>query len=173
MTNEFAALLAIGIGLCMTAAAARAGPHIADLEALVDRLNPDAVVNRQAVDAAFDTTLTDEGGRYFITSRASHVVLNDIPFREVELRAARPGAAVTAGPILILRVDLEAGACIPADDVLGAYPDLEWSHPPSPHAMDPDETRERRQGAARLFFAFPASGPDCLRVITYRFDEPL
>jgi hypothetical protein len=148
-------------------------PEIERLRTFLARLDADVVASRADLNRAFDAGLVDEDAGHFITSRAFSVRLGGIPVREIELRAPSPGATVTAGPILILLLDPAAGVCIPVADLRAAYPDLISAGPASPHDMDPDETLERREGAARLFFGFPVSGPDCLRGVVYRFDEPV
>ncbi|MCM2505685.1 hypothetical protein NDN16_18640 [Aureimonas altamirensis] len=162
------------IGLLGSAELASARPAVPALERLLSRLSADVVASPRAFNRTFGANLIkDDGGRYSARSFASDVLLDGIPFREIELRSPRRGYRPKVGPILIMNVEHEAAPCIPKAEVRRAYPDLEWVGAPSPHAMDPDEMLERRQGAARLVFGFPAFGADCLRTIIYRFDDPL
>jgi hypothetical protein len=143
------------IGLSGVVERASAQSVVPALERLVSRLSADVVASPHAFKDAFEANLVkDDGVRYFVRSLASEVTLEGIPFKEIELRSPRPGFPVTAGPILVFNLEHEGTSCLPKAEVRRAYPDLEWFGPPSPHEMDPDDTLERPQGAARLLFGF-------------------
>jgi hypothetical protein len=102
------------------------------LQTVINRLSDGTVPSRSSVEKRLGVKLIQsDGSESFVIFTSSVRSLADARLREVELRVARKGAEVTAGPLLILRVDNTSKRCVDRSATLKTYGPLELSQVPS------------------------------------------
>jgi hypothetical protein len=107
----------------------------------------------------------------FLIYKSSVRILTDARLVEVELRVPRKDATVTAGPLLILRVDDSEARCVDRVGTLEAFAPLELTQAPSGNSVKEETTYSRTEAWGRFSVGFAERAPDCLASVTFSHDR--
>jgi hypothetical protein len=138
---------------------------------VITKFSSDAKPTRAIVEQTLGVKLKTKGGTdAFAVYKAPAILLADARVVEVELRVARPGVEVTAGPLLVLRIDNSAKRCIDRETTLQKYGPLQLSQAPRGGSLDDEASFARTETWGQISVGFAERASTCLSSVTFNYD---
>jgi hypothetical protein len=172
-------MLGNGLGPIGEAQAAKARKSRPPLESVIVKLSDGSMPSRASVERILGVKLKPMKkdriaipNPHFTTYVSSARLLADARLVEVELRVAKPGAVVTAGPLLILSVDDRSKQCVDRATALETYGPLELSQTPKGHSVNEQTSYSRTTSWGKFSIGFAERSPDCLASVVFDHNLP-
>jgi hypothetical protein len=138
------------------------------LATVVTKLSSGSAPSRNSVERVVGVKLKQTSSTdSFLIYTSSARVLADARLTRVELRLARKGVDVTAGPLLILEVDTAPKRCFDRSAAFEAFGPLELWQTPSGKSVDELTAFSRVEPWGRFSIGFTERTPKCVASITF------
>ncbi len=138
------------------------------LASFVERLSNGSVPSTKSVEQLTGNKLRAEAGTdSFAVYSSGAKKLKDARLTRLELRVARKGVAVTAGPLVIVSVDNQGRNCIDRKEVLEAFGPLTLAQVASGSSINAKTFYSRIESWGTVSLGFSAASPDCLASISF------